>query len=464
MNKVSVLVVEDNAVMARAVSQILAAEGYEVAVAADGQSAEEALARGAFGVVFLDLGLPDTTGDVLLGKWVKTFPEMPVIVLTAERELTTAVSCLKAGAFDFLVKPAGREMLLKALNGATRHMALSKRVTVLTQLAKREDPSLTTGVITVSPAMRRVLDIVQQIAASDYSCVLIRGESGVGKGLLARALHTMSQRRDRSFVELNCSAMTATLVESELFGHQKGSFTDAKENRIGVFEMADGGTLFLDEIGDMDITLQAKLLKVIEEQRFRRVGGTAEIRVNVAVIAATNQDIMKRVVEGSFRSDLYYRLHVIPVEIPPLRERQEDIPLLAAHFLDHYAKRFGKPITGISAAAYAAFQSYSWPGNVRELRNVIERACLLAQHQSIDVSELMLPGDHPAIASATRTTLAAMPLARAEELAIRLAMEAARGNRSAAANILQIHRTTLGRKLREYGLDRVEAADAASVA
>jgi two-component system, NtrC family, response regulator AtoC len=452
MNKTPVLIVEDDKALAKTVERVLSREGYDVTVVMDGKAAEAALAQRPFNIALLDLGLPDTTGHILLEKWVQTFPELQVIVLTADREMATAVKCVKTGAFDFLVKPAGQEQLLKTVEGAVRHLNLTKRVSVLTQLAKREAPTELTGIIAEAPAMRRTLDMARRIAGSDYSCVLLRGESGVGKGLLARAIHKMSQRCEGAFVEVNCSAMPATLVESELFGHKRGSFTDAKEDRIGVFEMADGGSLFLDEIGDMEVSLQAKLLKVIEEQRFRRIGGTTEVTVSVAVIAATNQDIPKRVTDGGFRSDLFYRLNVVPLEIPPLRERLADIPALAAHFLALYARRFGKHITGFSSGAEVALKAYAWPGNVRELRNVVERACLLAQHETIDVPDLLLQGDAPAKSSTPPFALPPMPLAQAEELAIRAALEAANGNRNVAAEILRIHRTTLYKKLREYGI------------
>ena len=450
----AVLIVEDSQTTAETVRKILTKEGYDATVAATGNDAAQLLAAQPFPVCILDLGLPDVSGEELLAKWSREYPEMAIIILTANHDVTTAVRCVKTGAFDFLLKPFDRPLLLKTLDNALRHRELTRKVTALTELTQRElDNAQAGGIFAESPAMRRTLEMADMIAANGYSCVLITGESGVGKGLLARTIHKRSARRSRPFVEVNCSAMPANLVESELFGHQKGAFTDAKENRVGVFEMADGGTLFLDEIGDMDVTLQTKLLKVIEDQRFRRVGSAVEVSVDVAIIAATNQNIEGQAAAGRFRSDLYYRLNVVPLEIPPLRDRVEDIPPLANSFVEQCARKYGKALCGLTDDATAALQTYAWPGNVRELRNVIERACLFAKEARITASGLFLPsaarnssGGIPVSAGAFRP----MTLAQAEELAIRAAMKQADGNKNTAAEILQIHRTTLYKKLEEY--------------
>ena len=265
----------------------------------------------------------------------------------------------------------------------------------------------------------------------------------------------MGRRRDRPFVEVNCSALPPTLIESELFGHRKGAFTDAKEDRVGLFELADGGTLFLDEIGDMDVALQSKLLKIIEEQRFRRIGGTSDITVDVAIIAATNQHVEELIKINRFRLDLYYRLNVIPLELPPLRDRMEDVDAISKHFIDIYSRKFGKKIKGFSKSAMAAINKYSWPGNVRELRNVVERGCLLAQGQTISDEELMFPEIHNSgiPAPGDIESLPAMPLAKAEKLVIQAAMDDVEGNKNKAAKILGVNRTTLSKKLEEYGID-----------
>jgi len=453
-----VLLVEDDPDVSDSVGRILTSEGYDVLAVGSGEDAERSLRTRPANVVILDVGLPDADGRDLLARWHQEHPETQIVMLTGNRGIATAVSCIKAGACDFLVKPVGRALLVKAVEGAARELRLTRQVNVLTQLATREDAARRAGIVAESPAMRRVMDMAQRVAASDYSCVLLCGETGVGKGMLARALHKMSPRGENPLVELNCSAMPATLVESELFGHQKGAFTDARESRAGVFEMADGGALFLDEIGDMDVSLQAKLLKVIEEQHFRRIGGSVEVTVSVALIAATNQDIPQRVAEGKFRSDLFYRLNVVPLVIPPLRDRAEDLAPLAAYFRELYARKFGKRITCFSDEATAALHAYAWPGNVRELRNVVERACLLVRREVIEPADLLLAAT-PAGGGTAAPAGVPMTLARAEELAIRAALEAAKGNRNTAAATLAVHRSTLYKKLREYGIDGEVAPD-----
>jgi len=322
------------------------------------------------------------------------------------------------------------------------------------------------------------------VAQSDFSCLLITGESGTGKGLLARTIHNLGHRAGKPFIEVNCSALPATLIESELFGHKKGAFTDAKEDKIGLFEMADTGTIFLDEIGDMDIKLQAKLLKVMEEQTFRRIGGSEDIKVNVAIIAATNQDIEKQVKENKFREDLFYRLNVIPIKLPPLRERPDDLKPLSEHFIRFFSRKFGKNIKGVTEPVFAVLRDYDWPGNVREFRNVIERACILSRGELIEDPAVLFPGrmnlcvttprpvtaavaegSAPSVVSASSgavpvvvtttgpiTSLPAMPLAEAEKLVIQAAMRDAEGNKNKAAAILGLHRTTLYKKLEEYGI------------
>ncbi len=304
-----------------------------------------------------------------------------------------------------------------------------------------------------SPAILKLMDMVRRLAESGFSCVLITGESGVGKGLFARLLHQLSQRANQPFVELNCSAMPTHLVESELFGHRKGSFTDAKNDKVGLFEMADGGTLFLDEIGDMNVSLQAKLLKAIEDQKLRRIGDTREIQVDVTIVAATNQNIEQQLSDGTFRGDLYYRLNVIPLRIPPLRERPEDIEPLCRHFITHFSRKYGKKIDGFSPAAMAALKRYEWPGNVRELRNVVERGCILETGAVIDDLSLLFPAMRPnAAGTAPAAGLPLMTLAEAERHLVETAMREAGGNRNEAARILGIHRTTLYKKLLGYGM------------
>lgn len=472
MSNVSVLIIEDNLLVAMALRDTLAGDRFGVTLVEDGKGAEKALAEGAYHIAILDMMLPDTDGRTLLKKWQEAYPELLVIIMTAYGEVSTAVECIKAGAYDFLTKPVETVLLHNTLENAVEHLDLSREVSALKQLTRLETGTVQEGEIIAScPLMLKTLDTARLISQSDFSCLLIQGETGTGKGAFARTVHKMGNRSSKPFVEVNCSAFPPTLIESELFGHRKGAFTDAKEDKIGLFEIADGGILFLDEIGDMDLSLQAKLLKVIEEQRFRRIGGTGDIQVNVAIIAASNQHLAQMVTEGTFRMDLFYRLNVVPLVLPPLRDRLEDIDALAAHFIAIYSKKFGKRIDGFSAEAQAALKTYHWPGNVREFRNVVERGCLLTQTNAIERGLLLFPGDlqathNPApgdveTAAAATTSdapaadpdalvLPPMPLAEAEKLAITAAMQKAAGNKNEAARILQIHRTTLYKKLEEY--------------
>ncbi|MDD3117902.1 MAG: sigma-54 dependent transcriptional regulator, partial [Victivallales bacterium] len=397
MSKKTILLVEDNLLVSTAVQDILRDEGFAVAAAETGKAAGAILQETQPALVLLDMMLPDVNGQQLLERWRKKYPGLPVIIMTAHGDIPTAVECLRAGAYDFLTKPVEKPLLLKTIKNALDHVAVCRKVNVLSQLTSRDaGPEPPTDVVAQSPAMTATFELLKMVAASDFSCLLITGESGTGKGLLAKTVHRMGNRAGKPFVEVNCSALPATLIESELFGHRKGAFTDAKEEKIGLFEMADTGTLFLDEIGDMDVKLQAKLLKVIEDQTFRRIGSTEDIKVDVSIIAATNQDLETQVRENRFRNDLYYRLNVIPIQLPPLRERAGDIKPMAEHFLRIYARKFGKKITGFSPEVFAILQRYDWPGNVREFRNVIERSCILTRGEIIDNPAVLFPGS-PAV-------------------------------------------------------------------
>ena len=459
MGKGKILIVEDNLLVSAAVQDILMDEGYEAEVAEDGKTANKELAKNEYQLVLLDMMLPDTTGKDLIQIWQKEYPHLPVVFMTAHGDIPTAVECLKLGAYDFLTKPVEKPVLFKTINNALKNVSLEKKVKVLTELnTKASDYSQMTDVIATSNEMKQTFDMLTMVSKSDYSCLLIKGESGTGKGLLARTIHKMGNRADKPFVEVNCSALPANLIESELFGHKKGAFTDAKENKIGLFEMADCGTLFLDEIGDMDFSLQAKLLKVMEEQKFRRIGDTVDISVNVTIIAATNQEVEKLIEAEKFRLDLYYRLNVIPIEIPPLRNRKSDITALAEHFLQFFARKFNKKITGFSDECMKVLMGYSWPGNVREFRNVVERSCILTPGNIIDNPQLLFPtGIQTSLGAKTTDTveLPSMTLAKAEELAIKAAMKEAKGNKNQAAKTLGVHRTTLYKKIEEYGLEDI---------
>ncbi len=469
----AVLVVEDNLLVGMGLKATLLDEGFTVELAESGVAATELLQAKEFDIVLLDMRLPDATGDQLLAGWRERWPDLTVIFITGHATVEMAVECLKAGAYDFLAKPVERPHLIKTLQNAIRHRELKDKVERLSELSQRVTDTMVMGeVVALDPASRRMMEMASRIAASDFSCVLITGESGTGKGLLARTLHKLGRRAEHPFVEINCAAMPANLVESELFGHVKGSFTDAKTDKVGLFEMADKGTLFLDEIGDMDVGLQAKLLKVMEDQRFRRIGGNKEVKVDVAIVAATNQNIEQHITDGHFRADLYYRLNVLPMLLPPLRERKQDIEQLCNHFVVRFSRKLGKQIDGFSNEAMAAIKAYSWPGNIRELRNVVERSCILTPDPVIGDLGLLFPNRpvHEVRASAAAASeiststppptpasrparLPAMPLQDAERQIIVSAMEEAGGNRNEAAKVLGIHRTTLYKKLQLYGLD-----------
>lgn len=460
-DKHPILIVEDNILLGKTVADMFSLKDYDTTFAENAAAAEKALSEKEFSVCLLDMKLPDGDGLELLKKWRGSHPNMLTIIVTAYGDIAKAVECIKAGAHEFLVKPVENVLLLKTVANAIEQRSLTRQVDVLTELNKREtnkEKLLGGGIIAESPSMRRVVKLARTVAQNDFSCLFIRGETGTGKGLFARTIHEMGARREKPFVEVNCSALPAMLVESELFGHRKGAFTDAKEDKTGLFELADTGTILLDEIGDMDVGLQTKLLKVIEEQQFRRIGDTKAIKVDVAVIAATNQNVEELVTEKEFRQDLYYRLNVIPLKLPPLRDHPEDIPVLCEHFLKIYSRKFGKNIEGFTEEAMNHMRSHSWLGNVRELRNAIERGCMLTEKELISPRHLLFQfqGSGAPTLTGTGTDLAAslppMSLDKAEKLAIRRAMTEAEGNKNEAARILGVHRTTLYKKLNEYEL------------
>ena len=457
MKKTSVLVVEDNVLVGTSVKEILEKEGYHVAHVTNGKEAEQSLQSSPFSVVLLDLMLPDAHGRDLLEKWCEAYPEMLVIIMSAHGDIAQAVECIKLGAHDFLPKPVEQILLKQTIRNAVDQYQLSRQVTVLTELKQRGDAKDGLGNIVGShSALAQAVALARRVAESDYSCLFIRGESGTGKGMFAKSIHRIGRRADKPFVDVNCSALPATLIESELFGHRKGAFTDAKEDRAGLFELADGGTLFLDEIGDMDASLQSKLLKVIEDQEFRRLGDSKLRQVDVCIIAATHQCVEDLIATGTFREDLYYRLNVIPLQLPPLRDHKSDIALLCEHFIQDFALKFRCPARRFSEEAMRRFMEYDWPGNIRELRNIVERGCLLAQDEVITDELLLLPPNGTSrVRKPSRlglVTAPAMTLAEAERQTILRAMQEAEQNKNEAARILGVHRTTLYKKLAEYDI------------
>jgi DNA-binding NtrC family response regulator len=458
MKQLSILLVEDNALVRVSCAQMMTDFGFKVVSTATAGEANRMLAEKTFDAALLDLMLPDANGRDLLAPWKAEHPNMPVIIMTAYGDIAKAVECIKAGAHDFLPKPIDKVLLESTIRHAAERTLLNRELEARAKLQERTAETLGFGpIIANSPGMRRTVELAQRVAKSDFSCVLLRGESGTGKGLFARTLHQRGCRSQNPFVEVNCSALPAALVESELFGHNKGAFTDAKQDKEGLFELADGGTIFLDEIGDMEVAQQAKLLKVIEDQCFRRLGGIRDIQVDVAIIAATHQNIEDLIEEGRFRLDLYYRLNVIPLDLPPLREHPEDIEPLCERFLDMFSRKFRNPRPEITPSIMRKLKEYHWPGNVRELSNVIERACLLASDGQITEEHLFLNPrlglNHAAPAAPVAGPAPLLSMAEAEKQAIERAMDEADGNKNEAARILGIHRTTLYKKLTEYGID-----------
>ncbi|MEO6436941.1 MAG: sigma-54 dependent transcriptional regulator [Tepidisphaeraceae bacterium] len=446
-----VLVVEDQEIERRAISQILKAEGFTVFGA---DSADKALGYvdENIDVVLSDLHMGDVSGIDLLQLWKKRQPATQFILLTGHGNVDTAVSAIKSGAFDYVTKPVNPDELVLLIRRAIDGMAKDKE---LDTLRRRLDQKFGLDqIIGQSKQMRDVFAKIQRAAPVD-STVLILGESGTGKELVAAALHQNSPRKKNAFVAVNIAAVPSTLVESELFGHVRGAFTGATDKRMGRFEQADGGTLFVDEVGDFELPLQAKLLRVLETMTVTPVGGHEDRKVNVRVLAATSRDIRAMVADGSFREDLYYRLNVIPVQLPPLRDRPDDIPILAQHFLKDIAATKGTPARRISPEVMRRFQSFRWPGNVRELRNVLEQMMVLAEGEML--TERDLPdsvADSSAVVANPGEIPANLTMDELEKLAITKALDQSGGNRTHAANRLGISVRTLQRKLQMYKMEK----------
>ena len=445
-----VLVVDDEPSIRKVLSAHLGREGYEIETAQDGGEAIEALTTGHFHAVVTDLQMPGIDGLQLLA-WVReNQPGLPVIIITAFGSVGSAVEAIKLGAHDYLTKPFDRDELKLLLKKAVLLEEAGTRR--LSRDARYGD------IIGRVGSMRRIFGLIDKVAASPTT-VLITGESGTGKELVARALHERSERAEGAFITVNCGAIPENLFESELFGHEKGAFTGAVARKPGRFELADGGTLFLDEVGELPQDLQVKLLRVLQERRFERVGGVESISVDVRLVAATNRNLAESAHNGSFRQDLYYRLNVIPIELPPLRDRVEDIPLLVEHFVERFNKRLGRDIDGITEAALRALAAWRWPGNIRELENLMERTILLCEGDRIDVDDL--PGLGSVGSGGTPSgDLDSMPLkdyvrvhtAKLERARIIKALEAEDANVTRAARRLGISRKSLQTKMKDYGL------------
>ncbi len=444
--RATLLVVEDDPEMRRLLREGLAGSGFCVVVAREGSEALETVRSAPVDVVITDLVMPGMPGRELLEEVRRLAPDIPVIITTAFGTIESAVDSIKAGAFQYVRKPFGLNDLLTTIGSALRERERRRDVLALQEVHGESAH----GIVAESAAMRQALGTVLRAASAD-SPVLLLGESGTGKELLARVLHAEGPRRQRRFVAVNCAAIPETLLESQLFGHRRGSFTDAREDRRGLFQEADGGTILLDEIGDMPQSLQGKLLRVLQEREVLPVGATAPVRVDVRVVAATHRDLESRVEAGEFRGDLYYRLDVIAVRVAPLRERPEDLLPLIAHFLEKHGRRLARGRCTLSAEALAALRSHSWPGNTRELENVIERALVLGRDDLIGIDDL--PEPLRARSAGRANPHAIESLAEAERSHVLKALRAARGNKAAAARLLGLDRKTLYRKLAVYDSD-----------
>jgi DNA-binding NtrC family response regulator len=443
----TVLVVDDERTLARAIKAYLAEAGYEAEVAGDGESAVELLPKLRPDVIFADVRLPGMTGIDLLRRIREFDPAIPVIMMTAYGTIEGAVEAVKLGAFDYMKKPVDLEELKLLADRARETAVMKQELSYYRRRVAAEAP--TAGILGRSPAILEVMDRVRQVAAlPDLPPVLITGETGTGKGLVARTLHSLGPRAGKPFIDVNCTALPATLMEAELFGYERGAFTDAKESKLGLFEAAEGGFLFLDEIGDVELSLQGKLLRAIEERTVRRVGGIRDRRIDVRIVAATNRDLEQEVKRNQFRGDLYFRLAVILLHLPPLRERGEDVLLLAGEFLRRFGVKYGKPAPAIDAGAEEALFLYPWPGNVRELSHVMERAVLWNRGATLAAGDLGLPAVAPSESEKDGTG----DLAQWERSIIERAMKEAGGNQTRAAQRLGITRDTLRYRLKKFGL------------
>ena len=448
-----VLVIDDERMIGWSIEQTLQAAGCEVFVAETGTEGMALFRQLLPDVAFLDLRLPDSDGLTLLKAMkAENGEDTAVVVMTAFGEIRTAVEAMRLGAFDYLKKPFDFDELEVIVRKALETTHLQREVGEIRQ--ERKKTYGLENVVGQSEKMRQVMNLLERVARSDATTVLLRGENGTGKDLFARAIHYGSRRSDGPFLDISCTAMPETLFESELFGYEKGAFTDAKTTKRGLLELADGGTLFLDEVGDMPLVSQAKFLKVLETRRFKRLGGMVDHQIDIRIIAATNADLEAAVREGRFREDLYYRLKVIPIVLPPLRERPEDIPLLLAHYMAKYNAEFRKNFSRVSDDALRLLMAYRWPGNVRELKNLVERILILEKGDTI-LPEHLPPEMTVPAESALPPSYALPPrgvsLDEVEKDLVRQALEAAKGNQTRAAQLLGISRDQLRYRMQKFG-------------
>jgi two-component system response regulator AtoC len=447
MSAATVLVVDDEALLRLSLCERLAEEGYDLLEASTAAEAMRHLAAEP-DLVLLDFQLPDGDGLTILSEIRKHSPDVVVIMMTGFSSIENAVETMKRGAFHYVNKPFDLEEIVLLAAQALETTRLRREVRAL-----RSSEGAEFGIDSIignSPAMQKVKTLLAKVAASPASTVLLTGETGTGKDLVAKAIHYNSDRASRAFVNITASALPEQLLESELFGHERGAFTDARQQKRGLLETADRGTVFLDEIGEMTAPLQAKLLRFLEEKAFKRVGGLTDIRVDVRVVAATNRNLEDDVKAGKFRQDLFYRLQVMPITLPPLRERRGDAPLLAAYFVDRYNREFKKHVRGLSPAAVAALARYSWPGNVRELRNAIERAMLLTTNDAIEPEEITTLNRQ--VAAQFQLPPEGVSLEEVERQLVTQALERSGGNQTQAAQLLRLNRDQVRYRIEKFGL------------
>ncbi|GIU76102.1 MAG: acetoacetate metabolism regulatory protein AtoC [Bryobacteraceae bacterium] len=440
----SILIVDDDIVVRDSLGKWFESEGFDVSIAPGAAAALEMLAGRRFDLALVDIKMPGVDGIELQAKLREIDPSMPVIIMTGFASVETAVKALKNGAYDYITKPFDPDELVHLVNKAISHKRAEKEVSRLRENLEQIFPE--TKLIGQSPAMKRVIELVETVAPTDAT-VLITGESGTGKEVVARAIHALSPRRYNPMVVIHCGALTESLLESELFGHERGAFTGAQARKKGKFEVADGGTVFLDEISDISLKVQTELLRVLQEKEIVRVGDTMPIKVDFRAIAATNKSLERLVEERLFRPDLYYRLNVFTINLPPLRERREDIPLLANHFLEKFARQMNRPVQRLAPETLELLMRYDWPGNVRELENSLERALLMRREGDLKPEDFpfQLHPSGPLIATGRR-------LEDVERAHIERILAETNWNLSKAARILDIDRTTLYNKIRKYGL------------
>ena len=443
----TILIIDDEKNIREGLSAALELDGYSVKLAANGAEGFALIEKGDIDLVITDLRMPGISGEEVLAKVRGESPGIPVIVLTGHGSIDTAVDAMRNGAYDFLTKPLSLDRLSLIVKRALAGRELEIRHSSLQQ--ELDAKASFESIIGKSAEMQRIFQMVRKAADSKAS-VLITGESGTGKELIANALHNLSPRKNHPFIKVHCAALSETLLESELFGHEKGAFTGAAARKRGRFELANTGTIFLDEIGEINQNVQIKILRVLQDKRFERVGGEDTLEVDVRVIAATNRNLEEEIAQGRFREDLFYRLNVVHIQVPPLRDRKDDIPLMLNAFLDEFNRENNKSITGFDARSRSALYKYDWPGNIRQLRNCVESAVVMCSGNEITLEDLP-----PTVRGAAESNVIQVPvgisMAEAEKIIIQQNLASNQGNKSKTADILGIGRKTLHRKLEEYG-------------